>query len=200
MDQQMKYLNKTYAILSAEQEFIIHPAALGLLPLTNASLQCSYFTSFYIKEHRLILEELCIHSAEDLNSKQYLFPERTVPYNGAVLLGGDLVKEYSLKNNKIACFSYKSVWELVFEDGILITSVDQSKAMARIRKNIELGLRNLSNSRDVRCIRRFMNSSLIGDYKPLTFASSRLKYLKEMRNDYPATGYAKLQKADTMFE
>lgn len=200
MDQQMKYLETTYTILSAEQEFIVHPAALGLLPLTNAALQCSYFASFQIKEHLLILEELWIHSTDDLNSKQYLFPERTVPYNGAVLIGADLVKEYSLKNNKIACFSYKNVRELVFEDGILITSVDQSKAMSRIRKNIELGLRSLSNSRDLRCIRRFMNSCLIGDYKPMTFSSSRLKYLKEMRNDYPATGYAKLQKADTMFE
>jgi len=213
IEQQLLYLNKNYKILFTEQEFIVHPAAFGLLPLALASLQYSFNSSFHIEDYRLTLDKIIISNGEigsfegvktDANEKPFLFQYTTIAYNGSILIGANQLKEYNikecnkkeynkkecnkkeynLKENKMNCFSYQSVFELVFEDGILITTIDKSKAMSRIRKNIELGLRSLSKSRDVRLIQHFINSSLVGDYKPFRRDSSRLKYLKEMKNEY----------------
>lgn len=183
IEQQIIYMNKNYTILSAEQEFILHPSALGILPTTRASLQCSFSCSYQVEDYRLVLTGMEL--SDDKNRGQHLENTslRTI-YNGAVLLGSNLIKEYYLKDDNPACFSYQTVLELIFENGMLITTVDQSKAMLRIRKNIELGLRSLDNNRDIRCIKRFLTTSLVGDYKPFPLNRFRMRYLKEMLKVY----------------
>jgi hypothetical protein len=186
LEQQLIYSNKEYIIISTEQEFIIHPTAIGLLPMTKTSLQCSFSTLFHILDFQLMLDNLVLNNQE-AEERYYEFDHCKVSYNGAILIGADLVKEYYQKSGKLSCFSYQKVFELVFEDGILITAIDQSKAMSRIRKNLELGLRSLSKSRDLQCINRFISSSFVGDYKVFRIPHSRVKYLKGMKNDYRDT-------------
>jgi hypothetical protein len=192
MEQQLLYINKNFKILSAEQEYIIHPAVFDLVPLTAASLQCSFISNFQLKDYRLTLDKLLLGTVESLSlaeikseviEKKAILQDFPVCYTGAILIGADLVKEYYNKGN-LSFFSYQNVFELVFEDGVLITTVDQSKAMLRIRKNIELGFRSLYNNRDNRCIKRFINSSLVGDYKMFRFNTSRLNYVKDMKKYY----------------
>ena len=179
----LKYNNKDYQILQSEQEFIIHPAAVGILPLTKSTLHCSFQCDYHVDNYRLYLDRMILNPG-DANQKQYDFTNYSVSYNGVILIGANLIKDYSLKDTKPACFSYQLVTELVFEEGNLITSVDQSKAMLRIRKNLDLNLRSLQQGRDVRCIRRFMNSSLVGDYRPFRLPMTRMRYLQEMKKDY----------------
>ncbi|MDF2943743.1 MAG: hypothetical protein K0S01_2601 [Herbinix sp.] len=201
MDQQLLFLDKNYKILCAEQEFIIHPAVFGLVPLAAASLQCSFTSTFQIKDYRLILDELILGTGDLINygmkiaanEQQPIVQNLSVSYNGAILVGADLVKEYYMKGN-LTCFSYQRVVELIFEDGVLITTIDHSKAMSRIRKNIELGLRSLYKSRDARLIKHFINNSFVGDYKTFLFDNSRLKYIKEMKKDYSLTNLSKQNK------
>jgi hypothetical protein len=191
-NQHIQYMDTNFQILYAEQEFIIHPAALGLLPGTADALEQAYHCSFYLKDYQLMLDTMTLTNGlqaitdnlPDATEKRYQFKDLAVSYNGAIIIGWDKVSEYELKNVKPVCFSYRRVYELVFEDGVLITTVDQSKAMLRIRKNIELGLRSLSKNRDIRCIRRFMNSSFVGDYRPFLTLNRRFRYLKEMKKDY----------------
>lgn len=193
IEQQIIYLNKKYRILDAEQEYIVHPAAFGLLPLSKASLKTYFSCDFYIKDYHLILEKLTV-PAEVLSSPDSVNAEESVslnkpencpiPYNGAILIGANPGKEYFMKPGKLACFSYQKVLELVFKNGILTTTVDQSKAMLRIRKNLENDLRSLNNSRDLRCIRHYINSSLVGDYKKFMLKGRRYKYLKAMKIKY----------------
>jgi hypothetical protein len=190
-EQELIYLNKSYRILCMEQDFLVHPAALGLLPLTKASLQCLFSTAFHVEDYQLFLDTLTIHNTEpvaglgsDGSENQSFFENCRVSYNGAVLIGTNIGKEYYMKADKPACFSYQTVIELVFEDGSLITAVDQSKAMLRIRKNLELGLRSLSVKRDIGCIRRFMNSAFVGDSHAFRFPNSHMRYLREMKKEY----------------
>jgi len=192
-DQTIIYQNIKYNVLYAEQEFIIHPGALGLLPISKPSLQHPFTGNFLVKDdYRLVLLTIVMsdfnasyivtENPED-NIKAYQFPNITILYNGSVLIGTNLIKEYIIKG-KPACFSYKNVYELVFEDGILITTIDQSKAMSRVRQNLELGLRSLLKLRDVLCIRHFINIRLVGDYFPITTTHMRMAYLKEMKLEY----------------
>ncbi|MDF2908332.1 MAG: hypothetical protein K0R34_3653 [Herbinix sp.] len=189
----MNYKNMEYTILAAEQECIIHPIALGYLPYSSASLQCSFSSHFIIKDYQLLLSRLDIVTNEAMNlggmhmegyARKNSFEEFPVSYNGSILIGANIVKEYYLRGSSPSYFSYQKLIELVFENGILITTVDQSRAMLRIRKNLELGLRSLDNNRDKRCINRFMNSVLVGDYKPFLLQYNLMKYIKDMKQDY----------------
>lgn len=181
MVQTMKFKNMEYSILAAEQECIIHPIAFGYMPNTSASLQCSFSSHFVIKDYQLLLNHMDI-----IDAGSYAFEDFPVSYNGTVLIGTNIVKEYYLKGNEAepAYFSYQKLIELVFENGVLITTVDQSRAMLRIRKNLELGLRHPDKKRDKRCIIRFMNSVLVGDYKPFLLQHNRMRYLKDMKEAY----------------
>ncbi len=193
IEQSLNYSDTKFHILAAEQEFIVHPVAFGYLPYNAASLQCAYRCSYQVRDYKLYLECLEIGSNEALNlggvrmevyAQQHEFSDFPVSYNGAVLIGENPVKEYYLNSEVPACFSYQKVIELVFDQGVLITTIDQSKAMLRIRKNIELGLRSLTKKRDVRCINRFITSAFVGDYKPFRFSYARMNYIKEMKKDY----------------
>jgi hypothetical protein len=184
IEQQIIYSGVIYKILSAEQEFVIHPSAFGLLPVVKASLQKSFSCAFHIEDYHLILDEVALTDTNSEGERSDRTYGCKVAYNGVLLIADNLVKEYYFKGGKLACFSYQNVLELVFENGMLITTIDQSKAMLRIRKNLELGLRDLSKNRDLRCIRRFINSSFVGDYKPFLLDSMRIKYLKDMKQDY----------------
>ncbi|HWT75520.1 MAG TPA: hypothetical protein VN258_12510 [Mobilitalea sp.] len=181
-EQHLAYHNKDYKIIHSEQEFIVHPAAFNLLPLTKASLQCSFSSNFHIENYRLYLDKITLFPGE-AGEKQVTFHNCAISYNGAILIGDNMIREYNLKGRP-ACFSYQNVIELVFEDGVLITSVDQSKAMLRIRKNLELSMRNLTRGRDQRCILRFMNSAFVGDYRSFKLSVARRKYIQEMKSEY----------------
>lgn len=193
IEQQLYYLNKNFKILNTEKEFIIHPAAFGLLPVSADALQRSFASSFLIKDYRLILDNLKLYNEGiedngtekiDLNVLQYNFQNQLISYSGTILIGDAPIKEYNFKGVKMTSFSYKDVYELVFEDGNLKTTIDHSKEMARIRKNLDLKLRCLTKKRDVRCITHFINSSFIGNYKPFSSFKKRFKYLGEMKKDY----------------
>jgi hypothetical protein len=188
IEQKIIYSDRIYQVLNAEGEYMIHPAAFGLLPLSKASLLRSFSSEFMIENFHLKLNKIVLKNedkAEDVEGYQSneLYGCR-VFYSGTILIGENMVREYYSKGGKLACFSYQNVYELVFEDGILVTTVDQSKAMQRIRKNLELGLRTLNHGRDYRCIMHFINASLVGDYKSFKLPGSRYKYLKNMRNNY----------------
>lgn len=194
IEQKLIYQNKEFTIISSEQEFIVHPAAFTRYAPNAASMQCSFCSNFEVKEYKLYLNKIivgnydAIISAEveaDRYTQLHEYDALPVSYNGAVLIGFNPMNEYFIKGGRQpACFSYQKVYELIFEKGILITSVDQSRAMQRIRKNLERGQRCLNRSRDLRCILRFMNSSFIGDYKPFRFNFRRIGYIKEMKKDY----------------
>ena len=198
IQQQLLYLDKSYTIISAEHEFVIHPIAFDILPLTLSSAECSFASSFQVINNCLLLKSLSIFKDEttsftaepaDMIEEPYIFHDKPISYSGTILIGDVpikeyIMKEYIMKESRTTIFSYKSVYELIFEDGNLITTIDHSKAMLRIRKNIELGLRSLTNKWDVRCIFHFMKSTFIGDYRTFSSAKKRLKYLKEMKSSY----------------
>ncbi len=182
-EQKLIYKDKEYKIIAIEQEFLVHPTAFGILPLNKAAVDCDFSAEFYLDDYKLYLDKFILHNS-GANDRQFQFNGCRISYYGAILIAADLINDYCIKSNSCACFSYQNVKELIFEDGILVTSIDQNKAMYRIRKNLELGLRDLKSNRDLRCVNRFLDSALVGDYKPFKFNFSRNKYLKEMKSFY----------------
>ncbi|MDF2906665.1 MAG: hypothetical protein K0R34_1986 [Herbinix sp.] len=200
LEQKLDYQNIEFNILAVEQEYIVHPIALGYIPYSSASLQCSFSSRFTIKDYRLLLCEIEVGSNEAMNFggariednlQKHSLGEFPVSYNGVILIGANPVKEYYMKGDSPSYFSYQTVIELVFENGVLTTTIDQSKAMLRIRKNLELGLRSLNKKRDKNCISRFMNAIFVGEYKSFRFQYNRMNYIKEMKKDYSAASLIK---------
>jgi len=181
-EQKIIYKDKEYKIIAAEQEFIIHPAALGILPIAKASFTCNFSAEYFLDGYKLYLDRIKL--LDDASEKEYVLKDCRLYYNGSILIAADLVNEFRVKGSNPACFSYQNVKELIFNDGVLVTGIDQNRAMHRIRKNLELGLRRISNSKDVRCINRFLDSAFVGDYRPFRLTYNRFRYIKKMKSCY----------------
>lgn len=198
LEQQLQYLGRNYKIIASENEYIVHPAALGYVSIEVGALQLPFSCSYQVTEYKLQLNNLSIETSdkailpmEASPEESYEFGQMYIPYTGALLIADGLLEEYrqedSDTDDNLPIFSYKTVYELVFNNGNLITTVDQSKAMQRIRKNLELGLRRMDNKRDYQCIRRFIKSNLIGDYRPFSSQNKKLRYLENMKKAYRDT-------------
>lgn len=199
MEQQLHYLGMTYTIISAEQEFVIHPVVGESVPITVETIKCPFSCSFHLDNYSLMLDNITLYKDNTLRKKKYklnidrkneimeshdICGDFKVGYSGAVLIGSSLIKDFRWDSNQTACFSYKNVYELVFKEGTLITTIDHCKEMLRIRKNIELEYRSMTKKHDVRVIKRFLNTSFVGDYKPFLTSYKRAKYLREMKKNY----------------
>lgn len=117
-------------------------------------------SEFYNSFEDLILFEiedyhLIYHSQNDLKIG--------LTYSGGIIIARDFVESYG-NFEEYPCYCYKRVFELIFEDGRLVTSIDHSKAMTRIRKNIEKGLRDIRSKKDYKCIQRFIKESFVKNY------------------------------------
>lgn len=86
-----------------------------------------------------------------------------VYFRGGIVIGKGLENTFHFEEN-YPCYCYETVIELIFNEGKLITTIDHSKAMDRIRKNIEKGLRNLDNEIDLASINKFLRKSFVKKY------------------------------------
>lgn len=185
-----------YHILKCEDKDIINPEVFGISPTWKNDKNFEYSNVLIIKEYQLYLKSLMVSSDRgypEINGIQPVayFKENNmeaviyedimhpVSFTGAVVAAAEPLNTYEIPG-ELPCFSYKQVLELIFQDGKLVTTVDHSKAMLRIRKNLDLGLRKLEKERDVRCIRHFIETSFVGDYKhPGKKRKKKLKNLNE---------------------
>ncbi len=183
-EQQIIFRDKCYIVISAEQDFILHPAVLAEKKISSELTKLSFCCDYSIKNNQLMADCMTVSvSGPEQQSSRITAGEFPVLYSGVILIGREIISEYPLSGHCLPCYSYRYVYELVFNKGVLVTTADQSKAMLRIRRNLELGLRSLAVKRDIRCIRRYLNDCFIGDYRPLNL-KKQLKYLEELKKRY----------------
>jgi hypothetical protein len=170
-----------YQILYCEYDNIFHPEIFDIKPTWENDANFMYYCNYELVDFQLLLRdftvscdrgypevngvkpEYCLSDSE-LDVVVYKNIMESISFTGAMIIGDSIVKNYG--NDVVTpCYCYKSVRELIFLNGKLITSIDHSKAMVRVRRNIELGLRNPEKKRDVKCINHFLKSSFAGDYE-----------------------------------
>lgn len=173
--------NMSFSILKCEIKEIFNPDIFGISPIWTDDPNFGYSSIFEVREYQLYIKSLTIaadrvypfingveprflYAENGVETVEY--PEIMVPikFTGAIVIGSGFLKNYGIGED-IPCYSYKTVRELIFQEGRLVTTIDHSKAMLRIRKNLDLGLRDLKKPRDVNCIRHFIKSSFVGDYE-----------------------------------
>ncbi len=192
-----------FEVLNCENQFIFHPVVLGISPVWKMNSPYDFDLRMELDNYKISLRQMWVHSdcvmpivnevvpkygaLEKKEGVLYNNLDIPIQYTGAILMAHTLVNDYGvhiIEGQKYPCYCYKVVYEYVFENGILITTIDHSRAMLRIRKNIDLGYRNLNKKRDMRCIQQFVKSSFIGNYK-VTKSKKKLEdYLANMRELY----------------
>ncbi|BCJ95122.1 hypothetical protein acsn021_26910 [Anaerocolumna cellulosilytica] len=188
--------DKLYQILKCEDRDIINPEVFGISPTWKNDKNFEYSNLLIIKDFQLFLKNLEVTSDRGFpeisgrnpvtiklenNRETVLYEDIMYPviFTGAVVIAAEILKTYDIQG-ELPCFSYNHVIELIFQDGKLVTTIDHSKAMVRIRKNLDLRLRSLEKKRDIRCIKRFIDTSFVGDYKhPGKKREKKLKKLNE---------------------
>lgn len=179
MNSSMIFHGKEYAVIMVEHENIIADKEICQNLLGLNFIHINYKCCFEVKQYRLFLtncEVVCNHGyrailqkiEETDNSNGYLSSNLMISnaYTGSVLLGRDVtVREGQMNGSELPCYCYKEVIELLFSQGVLVTSIDHSKAMRRIRINLNWGYRSLRKKKDVKCIKKFLMDSFAGNYE-----------------------------------
>jgi hypothetical protein len=196
-----------YEILLCESKYIFHPEYFEITPVWNDDPDFEYRGTFVFKEYQLYLKSFIVSSGKSYPVINGVRPEpyysekvsESVQYNdimelmkftGAVIIGNLIVNDYGI-HDKTPCFCYKNVKELIFHEGKLVTTIDHSRDMQRIRKNIDLGLRRLDKKQDINCINHFLKTSFVGEYshpdklkKEKSFKAFKNTYLEKIKKQY----------------
>lgn len=172
--------DKLWDVLCHENANFFSLEDYNILPIWNTSDDFYQYGIYHVNEFQLFLNHLSVstdreypkingispdvfYTAKNYSTAEYENIGLEMDYSGAILLGFD--KVYNYDENVVNCYDYKEVCELVFLNGRLVTTIDHTRGMRRIRKNLDLGLRDLKKKRDRKCIRKFIQSCLVGNYK-----------------------------------
>jgi len=199
----------TYQVLYCEHN-IFQPECFGMSPTWSNDTNFVHYSIYELLEYQLRLKSFTISSdrgypvingvkpepyytENEIETVQYNNILEPMKYTGSIIIGNQLMKNYG-ENAEIPCYFYKLVRELIFHEGKLVTTIDHSKAMLRIRKNLDLGLRSLDKKQDVKCIQQFINACFVGSYKhPNKKIEAKNKkeihwnfYIEKIKNLYPS--------------
>lgn len=181
LQEKLIYKGECYKLLLSEEDRIFIPSQLAFDRFWSNLQENDVHTTFIVDGYKLWLQSIMVPfqnnypvicNVEPLrvkledNGKEYLEYQglfESVSYTGGIIISKDIIWPYTEKELS-PCYCYKKVIELIFVEGTLVTTIDHSKAMVRIRMNIEKGLRDRNNFRDARCIRRFIRKSFVCHY------------------------------------
>lgn len=199
----IEYRGEQFEVLECEHQYILHPQVFGILPVWKESSHFDFSMNFKLDEYKLTMNQMWVEAdcampvingiAPQYKTKNeqegVIYDSLNIPiqYTGAILMAHTKVNVYGIvpeEQETLPCFCYKVVYEYIFENGILITTIDHSRAMVRIRKNLDLGYRDWNKKRDRRCIQQFIKTSLVGDYKLPRSKKKKEAYMSLMRAMY----------------
>lgn len=174
------YLNgKVWDVLLNEYKDIFALEDYNVLPIWSDDEHFFSYGTYELKNYELSIMSFIVstdreypdingvkpdilYSAKDYSTAEYENINLPIKFTGALVIGNELLNDYD--NGMTRCYNYKYVCELIFLNGKLVTTINHSRAMQRIRKNLDMGLRSLSKKRDSKCINRFIKTSFVGNY------------------------------------
>jgi hypothetical protein len=154
------YQDRKYDLAGISEGEIFTPESLGLHPIGHCT-NCyrGYQAVFAVQDSRLVLKTLLASLyAADPNQYEPLVgpaingvqpvPDKKdgqfnnvykdichpIPYSGGVLIARSFINELYEHMGFHPPWKYRTVWELLFEDGLLTKAADRSKLMAEARQ------------------------------------------------------------------
>lgn len=154
-----KFNGTTYSIAAISSPLRFNPRKYGIIP-ESACTACwdGYWCVYNITDEGIFLEDLYINSANDFYPEiEGITPETDangeddfsymghhlykglnlkVNYTGRILIGDEFLYEYYIHMGYQRPWAYEVLTELVFENGTLIETNDQSQIAADLREKI----------------------------------------------------------------
>ncbi|MEW6736813.1 MAG: hypothetical protein AB1489_36330 [Acidobacteriota bacterium] len=154
----IKFDGKDYNIAGVKGNGLFNPHEHGLsVEMISTACWRGYYCSYKVNNEELYLQDVSVGLDEDnkrllaKKSGPYLFgklPKHNkeawcydfldlnwkVPFNGGILAGLGFVRELYVHMGFHPAWKYRSVVELIFEEGVLLETLDRSTEMASIRE------------------------------------------------------------------
>lgn len=149
------YDGNEYTVVTMSESIPFHPADYGIFPgYVCTACARGYWCHYTIKDDSIFLKDLYVNSAEDyypaingvlpnrvteyeyedyMGHRRYAGINLKIPYTGKILIGDGFLDEYYVHMGFQSFWAYKKLIELVFENGKLIESNDQSRIAAAVR-------------------------------------------------------------------
>jgi hypothetical protein len=187
-----RYRNGEYAVAGISEGELFDPSLLGLKPAgTCTACWRGYQAIFALSGSRLVLDVLhvnllkpgqgyereegpiindvnpCVEQGEfDLFNNHYEGLSYHLEYTGGLLLADGFIKDLYVHMGFHPAWKYETVFELIFDAGILKEEFDRSEQVAAIRQRfLELQAENESNRRPTNNeIRRFVERAFDRSY------------------------------------
>lgn len=170
-----------YTIIAMSKEINFNPTDYGLIPQSMCTA-CwkGYWCEYVIEDGEIFLKNLHISckddSYPDLNGikvktnkdsfiEHHLYKNVNLPilYTGQIVVGSKFLNQYYIHMGYQRAWAYKTVLELVFEEGILLGTIDHSEKAENIREQIQFN-KNFKKDLD-KNISQFIEDSFSLDLK-----------------------------------
>lgn len=151
----MLYNDQIYSIIALQNELDFKPEPYGIAPDKGCSM-CwrGYFCKFGIIENQLVIMDWHILVNDQLEQLeppivennqavissgkwQYVAMNIPIDYSGGVVIGTGFIDKYYIHMGFQQVYAYKKVYELIFEKGILIETLNHSERIEQLRQNID---------------------------------------------------------------
>lgn len=175
-DEKVIFRNEEYCILYQEKDNLIIDLINDQKPIWKSYIGHIYAT-YQMEEQQLLLNDITMDAHlmkeeeeflgqeaivdEETNTIHYTGLSLPLTYTGGIVIASHVIDGYEEEflGQELPCYAYEHVYEMLMEDGCLITLIDHAKAMKRIRKNIEYGLRSTDSKKDIRVINKFIRDT-----------------------------------------
>lgn len=180
------YENNDYSIVALQNHLNFNPEDYGITPKCCCTACWNgYFCKYKISTEGIFLKDLFINADEypTINGVDaykgdifeymghHLYKDINIKinYTWGILIGKDFLDEYYIHMGFQRPYAYKTVKELIFENGRLIKVVDYSQDMAQMRKNLSHDDIQLKNKNNQYNLLKAIDESFSLDYKDKWF-------------------------------
>ncbi len=174
------YKDETYDIIALSAPVYFQPEEYGLKPVAKCTA-CwrGHWCEFEVTYTGLLLQTLNISCANNeypdlfgvkaekvkdfFCDAKYDNLNHPIEYDGSIVIGRDFIRDYYVHMGFQQAWAYEEVYELVFENGILVKEVNHSEFVKQLRQKIDSDpnfKRELHSN-----IINFVESSFSLDYK-----------------------------------
>lgn len=153
-----RYKNNEYSIVAISAPIQFNPKHYGITPEAACSACWNgYWCDYKISDKGILLQNLYVNSKDDYYPEingvkaceeekedfqymgHHLYKDINLPifYSGKIVVGKDFLNEYYIHMGYQRAWAYKTLYEFVFERGLLQDTIDHSDVAAKLREEFK---------------------------------------------------------------
>ncbi len=149
-----RYNGRKYSIIALTSPIDFNPEDYGFRPKApTTACWRGYVCEYEITDDQLYLSRFDVYCGDDpypvfdgvspvkgrdfRHMMVYRNLHHVIDYDGSIVVGTGFLSKYYIHMGFQRAWAYRNVYELVFQHGKVISRIDHSKAVAKIRKQVD---------------------------------------------------------------